>query len=528
MRGVLGILTAFVLLAFAQCKRSEEPLRWNADYTVPLIHGSLGIADLLPDSLIGVDTDSSVMLVYEGNLLNLNLDEILVLPDTIIADTFQVPFPTPVNISPGQVFINIPEEESLALQGISLSSAKIAAGKVDYVLESTVQGEVIYQYEISSATDWMGNTFLKTITVPAASPGATSSVSGTFSLDGYYLDMTGQAGVDFNRVLTNINCKISDDNGSDVSVSSADVITISNAFRDIVVEEAEGYFGQHTVTTGLEYATFEGFEKWISGSIDIENVEVDLVLKNGVGIDAFLQLNQLVADSETATVSLVHAMLGELIALTRPTRYYDSIVPSTYSTHLDESNSNIDNFLEALPTQIGYDVEVEVNPLGNISGYNDFYDASAPIGVYLNASIPLSFIANDLTLEDTLVVTFDETTPVNDLVLLLEVANGFPLEANVEIGVLDINDKVISRVFAPNIIEAASLGTDGKVSESTASLHEITIDGIDLERIKTNQRILLTVVLNTPGTDHVKIYNDYIIDYKIKADANITLSTGNE
>lgn len=517
------IILGIVLLTFG-CKRSDESLSWNSDYTLPLVHGSLGVKDLIPDSLISLDVDSSIILTYEGKLLNLDLDEILKLPDTTILDTFQAPFPSPVNFSPGQVFLNVPEEQALQLSGIELSYAHIKNGLVAYELESSVQGIVTYTYEIPSATDWMGNIFSKSITVPAAPSGGTSSVSGTFKLDDYRLDMTGQNGVSYNKVLTNINCKISTSNNADVSVSSTDIIQVSNSFQELTIAQAEGYFGQHQISTGLEYVSFDGFNKWISGTLDIGDLEVDLIIKNGVGVDLFLQLNELIAEGSDKTVSLIHNTLGQLISLARPTRYNDSIVPTVHAIHLSESNSNVNEFLEALPKAIGYDLEAEINPLGNVSGYHDFYDVNAPVGVFISASMPLSLLAEDLTLEDTLAVGLEGVSGLNQLTLYVEVENGFPLDADIEIGVLDLNDKIISRVFSPTLIESGVLGADGKVSKSSVSNHKIVLNSKDIERIKASGKVVLTVKFNTPGNQRTVLYDSYLLDYNVKADANITIA----
>lgn len=528
MRFIKFIIVLTLVSFLVQCKRSDTPLSWDADYSLPLIHGSLGMADLIPDSLVALGTDSSIILTYEGNLLNVDLSEILTLPDTVILDTFQAPFPTPINVSPGQVFISDPGEQELQLSGISLSSVKIESGTVEYVLESTVKGIVKYTYEIPSATDATGNIFSKTITVPAASAGNTSTVSGTFSLDGYNMDLKGQSGQDFNKIMTNINCKVALSNPTDVSISSADIITASNEFKDILIEEAEGYFGQHQHSTGLDYSAFDGFNNWISGAIDIDDLDVDLVIKNGVGIDLFMTLNQLVAVGNNSSVSLIHSMISDLISLPRPTRYYDSIVPTTYTTHLDPLNSNIDEFFEALPSEIGYDLDIEVNPMGNVSGYNDFYRSNAPIGVFINASMPLSLIANDLTLEDTITLSLDEAGELNKLVLYIDVENGFPIQADIEMGILDVNDKIISRVFSPTIIENAKVDLNGVVTETISSNHEIVLNSKDVERLKANGKVVLTISFNTPGNQHLVIYDSYRLNFSVKADANITISDQNE
>lgn len=522
------ISVLILLLVAVGCNKMKEPLQWESDYTVPLAHGSLGMESLIPDSLLTLDVDSSIILKFEGNLLDMDFTEILVIPDTIIQDTFQAPFPTPIDFNPGQVFINIPDEHEVQLNGIYLTSTVIAKGTVDYELFSTVNGIVTYTYSIPSAKDWTGNSFTKSITVPAAQSGSSSMVAGSFDLSGYYLDMTGQSGVKFNTIETTINCKISESNSSAVSVSSADIIRVNNHFRDIVIDQAEGYFGQHELNTGLEYSTLNGFSKWISGAIDVEDLNVDLVVKNGLGVDLFFKLNELIAEGASNSVSLSHSLVGELISLSRATRYYDSIVPTLYSADLSATNSNIDDFLEVLPHELGYDLELEVNPLGNVSGYNDFYNRYAPMGIFIDASLPLSFIASDLTLEDTLQITLDDDAPINSLTIKLDLENGFPLAADLELAVLDGNDKIISRIFSPTLIESAILDQTGKVSEVSNSHHEIVISALDLQRLKEFGRMVLTLVFNTPGNDHVVIYDSYRLNYVLKADANVTVTVGNE
>jgi hypothetical protein len=184
--------------------------------------------------------------------------------------------------------------------------------------------------------------------------------------------------------------------------------------------------------------------------------------------------------------------------------------------------------IQDLPSAIGYDLDVEINPLGNISGYNDFIDRDSPLRFFINASMPLSFIASDLVLVDTIEINLADTSMLNTMKLMIEAKNGFPLGAEISMAVLDQNDKITNYIFSPNILQPANLGSDGKVSESVMSYHEIELIGKDLERLKQFGKVILTVKFDSgDNLNPVKIYDYYSLDYDIKANANVKITIGN-
>src|SRR5690606_23922246 len=68
---------------------------------------------------------------------------------------------------------------------------------------------------------------------------------------------------------------------------------------------------------------------------------------------------------------------------------------------INSSNSNVTDFLSNFPNQIGYSAQIEVNPLGNISGGNDFIYRGSGIDLSVDIVVPLSFDAKNLVLQDT-------------------------------------------------------------------------------------------------------------------------------
>ena len=133
MKKILLLLIPILMLF--SCKKREDTIRWNIDGIAPVVYGELSIYDILPDSVLTSDMDSSVSMNLGLNLFRLDLDSLVAIPDTSLLDTFALPFPFPVTASPGQVFINQPEDNTINIGGAELTYVEIKSGTIDYQLK---------------------------------------------------------------------------------------------------------------------------------------------------------------------------------------------------------------------------------------------------------------------------------------------------------------------------------------------------------------------------------------------------------
>ena len=111
MKALIIVIAIFTI----SCLKREAPLTWETDWTVPIAHGSLDLGDLLPDSLLVSNPDSTLQLVFEHDIYTLDLEELVAIPDTSLFESYTLPVLTPVSFSPGQVFINQPKENVMAI-----------------------------------------------------------------------------------------------------------------------------------------------------------------------------------------------------------------------------------------------------------------------------------------------------------------------------------------------------------------------------------------------------------------------------
>jgi hypothetical protein len=184
--------------------------------------------------------------------------------------------------------------------------------------------------------------------------------------------------------------------------------------------------------------------------------------------------------------------------------------------------------IENLPDKLGYSMKIITNPLGNVSGSNDFIYSDQLLKARMKMEIPLSFIATDLTLVDTLNLNIQSPGGTRDIhsgTITLIANNGFPLEASIQLYLLNENNQITDSLYTyPNIIDQApvnsSLRSVGK--KATKLISEVSESKMNL--IYNSKKVKLKVKFNTiSNTQYIKIYSDYSIDVKLMGDINYTI-----
>ena len=158
-------------------------------------------------------------------------------------------------------------------------------------------------------------------------------------------------------------------------------------------------------------------------------------------------------------IAIGHPIIGQPQNINRAYENNNSIISTIHSTTFDQGNSNIEPMLEALPNEIGYDINLAINPLGNISGHNDFIHKDYPFLIDLDLLVPLELITNNLTLQDTIDININDTSGINYGKLYFDITNGFPFQAQIMLAIPGGNNNL----FSPNIIYSGIIDNNGIV-----------------------------------------------------------------
>ena len=384
------------------------------------------------------------------------------------------------------------------------------------------------RYQIPSAT-LSGNQFDKTISVPAKSGSNPGSIITDFDLSGYVFDLTGQSGNKVNTLITSIGVKVNcNDISKDTIFAFTDQVTVSNTFMDIVPGYAKGYFGQ-TLTNIIDTTPVSLFSHIIDGTIDLQDIDIDLSVENGIGADARFTINNLKSINTRTGVppfALTHSIINSPVNLNRAVDNNGNVTVSTYSVSFNPQNSNIKQFIENLPNKLSYQMELELNPLGNISGSNDFIYYDKLLKTKFDMRIPLSIVANNLTLVDTLDFSMGkESDNLNFGTLFLHAENGFPFSAEAQLYTMDAAFNIIdSLINAPNTLLAPQLDANLIAAGQRHTQLEIPLDKSKLDLLRDTKNLYLKIIFNTQNQpSHVKIYSFYRMDVQVVGDFNYTV-----
>lgn len=514
MKYLTKIILILLLIGSISCKKERKPLSWNVDALLPVFYGDLSINDLLSDTLLEINNDNSVQLKFTSNVYRLDFDSLVNIPDTTIEKAYTIPFLAGLDCSPGQTFVSEPEDVSLTIDEVELTQVKIKKGVVNYSLSSNIQAEVIYDYTISNAYNQNGESFVKRLVVPPSNS-SNSNLVGSFDLSGYTIDLRGTNQNAYNTLSTLIQIKLSENHPGNITITNEDSVLITNTITNLEIDFAKGYFGSQTTTIASNKNELKQMQSILGGSIDLAQVGIDLSIVNGIGADATFSINNLNSISSTSNIPLVHSIIGSENNLNRAQNNGVDIVPYVYSTELNSNNSNIEQWIENLPDSILYGLDLELNPLGNIAGHNDFIYSNSPFEINMGVDMPLSFIANDLILVDTIAIDVQNIENVLKGKFLFEIENGFPLNATLSLQ----NSEGGNELFANNIIESGVTDNLGVVSQPTTSKCEVVLAEEDFENLKTNSKLVLKITFDSPsGYSTLNIYDYYRIKFKSVAD----------
>jgi len=528
LKNIFFILTwifGFILLLnITSCRKDFSP-SWEADFLIPLVNTTMGIDDILTDSILYVNPDNSISLLYRNNIYSFAADSIFSFPDTITGNVYSLPLT--VTVPPGQTLINLQEVKKLNFGSANIFITDIKSGFVNFKIVNDLKEGVICNYKIPSALK-NGNIFEINEFIPPAST-STNIFEKKIDISGFHIDFRGPNFLNSNRISTSFTATINP-NGNPVQITPQDSLKIYVTFDNLQFNYVKGYFGQTSHSFGPDTTSINLFTKIINGNFSVEKVKAILTVENSIGVDASVIFNHLTAiNSHTnQSINLVSPLIGKSVNITRAveTGLIDSPVkPSVYN--YDLSTGNIISLIENMPDYISYSAKLEANPLGNVSSGNDFVYYKNGLKSYLNFEIPLSLIANNLTIVDTFDVNFsNDIRNISKGVIYLDVENFFPFSANVELSFLNKNENLNDNFYCSGTILPAELNASYIVITPVKSYIKIDIPPEKTEILKNSKRLIIKAKFNTASqTHHIKLFNDYKLNIKISANFKYTVNT---
>ena len=510
-------LILFLSILLISCRKNAGNPQWDVDALVPLAGTTLTLNQISNQFITSSGAGNQLSLVFNNDVYNFTLENIIDIPDTSVVNVYPLP---PLTATPGFTLPPIETQTTFNVQGAELNKVIIKSGFVKFEARSQIHERTRMVYEIPKAVK-AGITFKVTVDVPAATGSSDGLISGTYDLSGYEIDLRGKSGSKVNTVYSTLTTSIPNDANS-VTISLGQALTITNSFIDIVPYYAHGYFGNVIIDVPPAKTHVDFFKKIISGKIQLGSISMNLHLQNNIGIDASTTIHYLSAMNSVSgdSVSLTHTIIGNLQHINRAIE--NPFAPYTYSVLLDNSNSNAKTMMECLPDYFGYAMEVEINPLGNVSGGADFIYYDKGLRASIDMEIPLSLGADKLTMTDTVNFSIKESKSFDQIKggnLNLDVHNKFPFSGFIKLFLLGENNLLLDSLGGANTFDAATIDTDSIVRTVKDSKIIFPIDDSKIDHLVSSGRIAFVVQFSTvPSHAVLKIYKDYKMDLKLVGD----------
>lgn len=509
-------IVLLIIVLHTSCRKGKAI--WDSEYAVPLANASLGLSEIIPDSLLVSNPDHSLVLNVEQEFYRFSLDEIVQIEDTSIVSKFNFPFGQ-LTLQPSTQFLAQVNQTKFDFGEVSLSKVRIKSGTVQVKLRSRIKERTRVRYRIPSASK-DGVPFEANFVVPAATGSAPSIVQTDFDLSGYEFDLTGVNHNQYNIVHSTVDGWVHEE-GNLVVMLSTDTIFVENSFVALTPDYGKGYFGSGNYSVPLTTSDFTFFKNIPSGILDLNSATAELVIENGIGADARAKIHSLKGVRGNRSVTLNNPVLLNTINLNRAIE--SPPVDSRFSLMLDASNSNIVDLIELMPDKMSYAIDLFINPLGNTSGANDFIDAARPFTAKLNLKIPLDLSMSAFVLDDTVSFSYTETEQsarVKKGTVHVFTDNGFPFDAALQLYLLDENGIQLDSLFSTaSVIKPGKLDDQLNVIENGKAHLTLEMPENRIELLNRTKRIRIRAIMNTAGSPSlVKIYDTYKLGVKASAE----------
>ena len=500
----LGLLA---LLAWAGCR--TEPVTWRVPlHNVILIQDTLSWADLVPDTLWEAG-EEGLRLTVEATRPLLDADALVPVFDTAWTDNVTLPFQGgPIPVAPGTPIWNEEEAVPFDVPQAGLRRARLDAGVLRLAVSSTVQGPLTLAYAFEGA-EFPAQTNGGSETIALQVNGDTAEV--LIDLSGVVLDLDGPDGLQYSRLATTWSVGVPEEAAEPVGVFGSDVLSLTVELIGLSVAQVEGRFDAQALDVA-DVLNLGGVDGLQSLEVGWTQLDVALTLRNTTGLDLRTTLNAVqridsMGDAATTT-DLQDAAIGAPVWLGRAALSGSdamddwSVTPTEAAFQFSSQQGNLAAFLGSIPDAVAWDVGLEVNPLGDVTGGHDRVDLTQLPEARIRFDAPLEVAASRAVWVDTLDIVPPDWLDYSGF-LDLEVESALPVGATLRLQLVDLPASMVAfeEFLGPGWLDFADVVLvpgSGDPQSPTKAVSRVDMIQPHFEALRLGARLRAEVEFETP------------------------------
>lgn len=312
-----------------------------------------------------------------------------------------------------------------------------------------------------------------------------------------------------------------------VTINFEDTAAITISVKSLDPVAVFGYLGTYEalLEEGVE---LDIFNRVISGSINFEAPSVKAFISNELGMSAEL------IDNGDLYISGSNQSLfpGKEVRLTealKDVKVKRAAKPGESEQSIILLNGDnepaFSEFLSLLPNETAFSFPVQIGSV--TEDLTQFAIDSSGISGHIEVEFPLAFQALALTITDTLDLDVKFENEYGEILsgeLNTYVTNYFPIELLLQVYFMDDNLQVLDSMFLERrVIAAGDVNEEGKVIKPSKVNFVVGFSGDKLENLSNSTYAKPLFVLNTTEQEHVKVYSDSKVNFKVNGDFLVNL-----
>jgi len=499
----------------------------NGDVVIPTVNPGESVTETINLAGLTVTNHLTAAIVLNGSPgtmtavpidLDANNIEVKVSGRDLMVESGRV-------IIPAQDILSLDEQDTLSVdpgEDIQISMIKTLTGSISYNINamSPVTASLSLTLPTSSRD---GVPITESITVTP-----NSVISGNISIANSTIDLGTVAAQPYNKLPVEYSIEVSS-TGQMVDFNSADKVRLDLEILDPELDYVKGYFGQYGDTIDADTIDLEIEEILgnLSGSFLISSPSVKLNYSNSFAIPVKIDIDAVGYKGEDSVdIDL------DPVTLLYPSAPAERDKNGAFT--VDKNNSDFPELISMPPEKIRFGGSAVMNPDGNTGTRDNYIFGNSRFLGDLEIEVPVELRLNNLQFADTIDNPIEEDDfsdspldpeDIEELKILLNIENGFPLGISLSISLFDsATNSVLKTISAPGILEPAPVDASGKVSGPAQCETEIRLTSDFWNSIYDADKMIFSITLVTTdgGAKDVKIYSDYYLDYKaalfVKAD----------
>lgn len=498
---------------------------WEPNFSLPLIHSKLNLSKVLGvtggDSLLNEDASHFLTLIYRDNIFSQYAYDVFTIPDQTYSLNY--PFSLPGGMNNGDSISGTYSDNIVFVNSNSeiLDTMYVKDSILNFKMNTTINQNAKIEIVMPTVTK---NGIPLSATINYIYTGTPSNINYNVPIDGYKMVFHNAGGV-FNQLTINYKVTIFNIGLPDLSPYA---FNFDLKFENLKYSKMYGYMNQKDYLFPVDTLSIDIFKNSWFGNFMLEDPKLKVNVYNSYGFPLNLTFDLLDAYNPKTPALVPVVGFPSPFTITEPTTVGQV---TTTTVLLDKNNSNIKDAINITPRYFAYHFEGHANPTG-IYQPNFMLDTSS-FKVDIELEMPLFGRAWNFVIQDTIDFTFDKIEELVYANFKINILNGFPIDAKMQIYITDSLYNPLDSLFTGEqiVVSAANVGgaPDYRVTTSTLKYTEVNLSQSRLTNLTHAKKMLIRSKLNTTnnGNDIMKIYSDYLIDVRMAVQAQLKVNLNN-